>query len=105
MGVSRRHWEMLASSIMQSPKVTDIIIYGSRSKGTYRIFSDIDITLKGAGLRHPDLFPILNRIDELNLPYEVDLSIYDDIDNQAMRDEIAHHGISLLLLLDRTPSI
>lgn len=99
LGVSVEQWKRLAEAIMECEAVSDILIYGSRVKGTYRKFSDIDLTLKGDGLRHTDLFRILDRIDELNLPYETDLSIMSEIDNPALLEDISLHSVSLPLML------
>ncbi len=85
----------LVEAIRECEKVTDIILYGSRAKGAYRKFSDIDLTLKGEGLKREDLYPILERIEDLYLPYEIDLSIYSAIDYAPLKEEIDRYGIKL----------
>ena len=99
MGLTLPQWQKIAECILQCPAVEDILIYGSRAKGTFRQFSDIDITLKGKELRHTDLFAVYNRIDDLNLPYEIDLSIKEEIDYPPLVEEIENHSVSLLTLL------
>jgi len=73
-------------------EIEEVLIYGSRAKGTFKPGSDIDLTCKGKGL---DL-KILNRIsielDDLLLPYTFDLSIYDHISNPDLLDHIARVG-------------
>ena len=69
-------------------QVEKAILYGSRAKGNYKNGSDIDLTLRGgAGLTLNELYRILEDIDDLLLPYTVDLSIYHDIRDP---DVIAH---------------
>jgi predicted nucleotidyltransferase len=63
------------------------ILYGSRAKGNYRRGSDIDLTLVGDGLTYNLLVKVATEIDDLLLPYKVDLSIYQHISNA---DLIAH---------------
>lgn len=63
------------------------ILYGSRAKGNYRRGSDIDLTLVGDGLTYNLLVKVATEIDDLLLPYKVDLSIYQQISNA---DLIAH---------------
>ena len=70
------------------PKVEEVLIYGSRAMGNYRPGSDIDLTLKGSQLQWNDLQSIESEIDELLLPYKVDLSLYDHIDNEELIDHI-----------------
>ena len=101
MGVLVSQWLGIGDCIMRCRAVKDILVYGSRAKGTYRRFSDIDITLKGEDLQHTDLFTIYNQIDDLNLPYEIDLSIMDEIDNPAVVDEINRYSVSLKEILSK----
>ncbi|MDE5791870.1 MAG: nucleotidyltransferase domain-containing protein [Muribaculaceae bacterium] len=94
-GLSEDTVSKLVGEIRKCEKVEEIILYGSRAKGTYKKFSDIDMTLKGKGLKREDLYPILEGIDDLYLPYEIDLSIYSDLDYQPLVDEIDRYGIRL----------
>lgn len=96
LGLLPADLEALINAITATPEVEDIIIYGSRAKSCYRTFSDIDITLSGKRLSHTDLFPIMDRIDELNLPYETDISLFSEIDCEELRAEIERYGVSLL---------
>jgi predicted nucleotidyltransferase len=73
--------------------IENVVIYGSRSKGTYRKGSDIDLTLKGDNSLDLSLLSqVLDDLDELYLPYKIDLSIYDDIDNEQLIDHIRRVG-------------
>lgn len=85
----------LVECVKEYDKVEEIILYGSRAKGTARRFSDIDLTLKGECLTQLDLFEIAERIDDLYLPYEIDLSLYSQLDHQPLLDEIARYGKTL----------
>jgi predicted nucleotidyltransferase len=50
------------------------ILYGSRAKGNYKEWSDIDLALTGEiGL--PTLFNITHLLDELSLPYFFDVTL------------------------------
>lgn len=73
-------------------EVEEAVLYGSRAKGNYKPGSDIDIALKGKKLH----LRLLNRIDidldDLLLPYTFDISIYDHISNQDLRDHIQRVG-------------
>ena len=73
-------------------EIEEAVLYGSRAKGTEAKGSDIDLTLKGCSL---DLH-LLNRIsldlDDLSLPYHIDLSIYDRIENMDLIEQIKRVG-------------
>ncbi|MDE7465876.1 MAG: hypothetical protein K2M59_05550 [Muribaculaceae bacterium] len=46
-------------------------------------------------MERSDLYSILERSDDLYLPYEVDLSIYDELDYAPLIEEIDRYGICL----------
>ncbi len=78
----------------QYPAVEQVILYGSRAKGTYKRGSDIDLCLVGAGLTMPILLNIDNALDDLLLPYKIDLSVRAHIDNADLLEHINRVGIA-----------
>ncbi|MBC8651638.1 nucleotidyltransferase domain-containing protein [Pseudomonas sp. MTM4] len=91
-GLSQSDVQSIQEALRQFPKVSEAILYGSRAKRNYRPGSDIDLTLKGDGLSHQDLLDIELAIDDLLLPYKVDLSLHYQIDNSQLIDHIARVG-------------
>lgn len=75
-----------------NPKIDKVVLYGSRAKGTFRNGSDIDLTLYGQDLTLQDLNYLEQEIDDLLLPYKVDLSIFSHIDNPDLIDHIQRVG-------------
>jgi predicted nucleotidyltransferase len=67
-------------------------LYRSRAKGSCRPGSDIDLTLKGDELSRQDLLNIELALDDLLLPYKIDLSLHQQIDNQRLIEHIAQVG-------------
>jgi predicted nucleotidyltransferase len=80
--------EVLASV----PEVEEAIIYGSRARGTNRKSSDIDMTLKGDNLTYLQLALLDAKIDDLYLPYFVDLSLFSMIKNVDLIASIEREG-------------
>lgn len=74
------------------PGVERAIVYGSRAKGTFRTGSDIDLTLVGARLSHVDLLRLMREFDESSIPYRVDLSLLESIQDSAVRSHIERWG-------------
>ena len=68
------------------------IVYGSRARGTHRHASDIDLTLIAPDMTHGQLLELEQAIDDLLLPWKVDLSLYHHIDNEDLRDHIDRIG-------------
>lgn len=91
-GVRRDEQEALKSIFDEVGSVKSVVLYGSRAKGKYRDSSDIDLTLMGSQLTTQQLLDICSKVDDLLLPYEVDLSIFDHIDNKALVDHIDRVG-------------
>ena len=75
------------------PEIYQVILYGSRAKGNYRNGSDIDLSIKEKSLDYSQLMDIENSIDDLLLPYIVDLSLFRQIANDALIDHINRIGI------------
>lgn len=73
-------------------EATQAILYGSRAKGNERLNSDIDLTLLGDSLTLSQLLSIENELDDLLLPYKIDLSIYRHISNPDLLEHIARVG-------------
>ncbi len=82
----------IQSAFKKYPEIEQALLYGSRAKGTYRNGSDIDLTLMGDELTYFLLNRIETEIDDLLLPYTVDLSLYSHIDNAGLLDHIQRVG-------------
>jgi predicted nucleotidyltransferase len=73
-------------------EIDEVILYGSRAKGNYRNSSDIDITIKGQSLSLEIINKISTKIDDLLLPYTIDLSIYHHLRNKELIEHINRVG-------------
>lgn len=91
-GLSDKDVESIRETLRLFPKVGEAILYGSRAKGSYRPGSDIDLTLKGNELSYQDLLNIELALDDLLLPYKIDLSLHHQLDNPQLIDHIARVG-------------
>ena len=77
------------------PQIEKAVIYGSRAKGNYKNGSDIDLTLYGGNdLTLPVLYAIMDQIDDLLLPYTIDLSLFSSISDPDVIEHIQRAGIT-----------
>ncbi|MFA5352969.1 MAG: nucleotidyltransferase domain-containing protein [Thermodesulfovibrionales bacterium] len=84
----------ICAVLKRYPQVERAILYGSRAKGNYKKGSDIDLTLRGsADLTLNLLYRILDDLDELLLPYTIDLSIFQNIDDPDLIEHIQRVGV------------
>ena len=74
-GLSKDVLEKINLIFSQYKKVSAAVLYGSRAKGTFHAGSDIDLALLGEDLTFRDVLKLKVLLEELNLPYEVDLCI------------------------------
>ena len=72
-------------------EIQEAILYGSRAKGTYKPFSDVDITLKGE-VSVSTLLDIMREFEESSIPYLFDVSIFNDLTNPELIEHINRCG-------------
>ena len=94
-GLTTTTVERLRSVLAHYPEVEKAVLYGSRAKGTYRPGSDIDLTLCGSELNHTLLTRIGNELDDLLLPYQIDLSLLSSLSHPGLLDHIRRVGVAL----------
>lgn len=93
LGLKQKDIDSINSVFNQYQEITKATIYGSRAKGNYRNGSDIDLTLTGDNLDLTTLFKIETQLDDLLLPYKIDLSIFHKIENPDLVEHIRRVGI------------
>ena len=80
----------------EDARISNVWLYGSRAVGNQKLSSDIDLCVEGLSLELKDLFLLENKIDYLNLPWKVDLSLKHQIDNPALLSHIQSVGTDFL---------
>ena len=74
------------------PEIKRAWIYGSRAKGNYKDFSDVDLTLEGVALTRRHLLRLATQLHDSSLPYQFDLSLYDTLKNPDLLSHIGRCG-------------
>lgn len=74
------------------PAVEKAVLYGSRAMGNYKPGSDIDLTLFGDALNTQELMNLDDELDDLLLPYRIDLSLYAKINHDDLLNHIQRVG-------------
>jgi hypothetical protein len=86
------------------PEVEQAILYGSRALGRQRPASDIDLTLIGSGISATALARIDADLDDLLLPWVIDLSTFASISHPALLAHIERAGQVLYQRQAQTPA-
>ncbi|MEJ7694752.1 restriction endonuclease subunit S [Daejeonella sp.] len=74
-------------------KVDAVLLFGSRAKGSFTEGSDIDLAVKGRKFNHKDILSLNAQLEELNLPYKIDLLNYNTINEPDLVEHIHRVGV------------
>ncbi|MFV8375482.1 nucleotidyltransferase domain-containing protein [Flavobacterium sp. LB1P62] len=91
-GLNKETISKINSVFVKHSEIEKVIIYGSRAKGNFRKGSDIDLTLFGNELKDGLVGEINLEIDDLNTPYLFDISIYNQLTSESLKDHINRVG-------------
>ena len=93
MGLPGHAVEKIRGIFRDYSEIQRVFLYGSRALGTYRPGSDIDLCIEAESLGLTELLSIENRMDDLLLPWKLDLSLLHQIDNPALLVHIRRVGV------------
>jgi len=85
--------EQIKQVFTAHPEIEQVILYGSRATGAHQNGSDIDLCLCGESLSLPLQLKIENELEELLLPYKIDLSIFHQLENSDLIEHINGVGV------------
>jgi len=94
-GISQNALDKIKAVLCSHKNIENVILYGSRAKGSYKEGSDIDLTIKG-NLTFDNLTKISLDLDNLNLPWKIDLCLYNQIENKELLKHIDRVGVVVI---------
>ena len=103
-GLTASHSQAILQRLAQHPAVEAVVLYGSRALGRHRPGSDIDLCLQAPGMRLGELLVLGAALDDLLLPWPIDLQLQHLIQHQPLLDHIDRAGITLWYRPINTPS-
>jgi len=93
IGLSDSELQTIRDVFSRFSDISEVILFGSRARGTHRPSSDVDLALKGKNLSIDTLSKLRYILEEeTNLPYFFDIVIYDRVENEALKREIDEGG-------------
>lgn len=90
-GLSAKHRDSINKVLAKHSKVDRVVLFGSRAMGTFNATSDVDLALYG-DLTMTEQARISLEIDELTIPYKVDLVRMNTVTNTALLEHIKEFG-------------
>ena len=91
-GLPDKAVEMIHGVLRKHSAVDCAVLYGSRAKGNFKNGSDIDLTLHGETMEDAEFMQILDELDDLLLPWQMDVSLLHQINHAALLDHISRVG-------------
>lgn len=92
-GLSETTVEKICKVFAEFPAIEKAVLYGSRAKGNFREGSDIDLTLYGVELSKNLRSNVACALDDLMLPYTIDLSVFDTLNHAELEEHIERVGV------------
>ena len=89
-GLDAKTLKLIESCFEKYPEIVWVKIYGSRAKGNYQRGSDIDLAFSSPVNYSAKL---LGALDNLPLPYMFDVTHYESLKNQALKEHIDRVGV------------
>lgn len=91
-GLHANELQTMQTIFAQDDKIKEVILFGSRALGTYRVSSDVDLALKG-NIDIDTVASLKYTLEEKTLmPYFFDIINYHTINNDALRKHIDTFG-------------
>ncbi|MCP9807470.1 nucleotidyltransferase domain-containing protein [Cyanobium sp. T1B-Tous] len=94
-GLPNEASEQLLMAISAHPRVERVVLYGSRALGRQRSGSDVDLCLVAPEMGLAELLELGAQLDDLLLPWRIDLQLDHLITHEGLRDHIQRAGQAL----------
>lgn len=91
-GLKQEYIDAICDCFNRYSSIKEVILYGSRAKGNHQRGSDIDLIIIDSGMTLQELLQLENRLDDLYLPYKIDISLRRHINNDALLSHIDRVG-------------
>lgn len=79
------------------PEIKKVYLYGSRAKGNFQAGSDIDLSIISDDFSYTQLIKLEIELDDLLLPYKLDINLFKNIENRELTAHIKRCGIVFYL--------
>ena len=92
-GLPDKAYCLIKNCLTQFGEIEYVKIFGSRAKGNFKPYSDVDLVLYGSNLTERMISHIKSELEELPTPYKFDVLDYKTISNDNLRISIDNFGL------------
>jgi predicted nucleotidyltransferase len=97
-GLIERDFVYINEAIREFPEIAEVILFGSRAKGNYKIGSDVDLAIKGDRITYEITARFADCLNEEKpLPYFFDVVHYEEISAPKLKEHIDRVGINIAI--------
>lgn len=92
LGLNKKENDIISSVFKKHSGIKEVVVFGSRAMGNFKIGSDVDLALKG-NIDESTRAQVSGELnEETTLPYKFDVVVYDQIGSVALREHIEQLG-------------
>lgn len=91
-GLAERHYAEFVRIFRRYPQIEQVLIFGSRAKGTDKPWSDFDLAVVAPMMSAGEFSKLWNEIDELPLVFKFDLLHWDRLASDRLKEKIEEEG-------------
>lgn len=91
-GLSASVLNDLRATFAAYPEIEQVLIFGSRAKGTFKDGSDIDLAVFAPTMSTTRFTELWNRLDTLPLIFKLNVLHWHTLGNERLREKIAAEG-------------
>ncbi|MGB3789487.1 MAG: nucleotidyltransferase domain-containing protein [Phormidesmis sp.] len=100
-GLLERDLFHIREAAAELPEIEEVVLFGSRAKGTYQQGSDVDLSIRGEGITHTTVLRLLDSLNEVRpIPYFFDVVDYNSLKDEPLRKHIDRVGVVLFSALE-----
>jgi proline iminopeptidase len=91
-GLAEHHYAEIVQIFRKYQTIEQVLIFGSRAKGTEKNYSDIDLAVIAPTMSNEEFSHLWNDLDHLDLIFKLDVLHWDTLDQKNLKELIKKHG-------------
>ena len=91
-GLSEEVQSALCAVFSHYPEIRQVLVFGSRAKGTFRDGSDIDLAVFAPDMTQDRFQCLWTELDTVPLVFKMDVLHWDTLANARLKEKILHEG-------------
>lgn len=91
-GLAEHHYRDIVQVFRRYPNIEQVLIFGSRAKGTDKPYSDFDLAVVAPNMSEQEFSRLWNDLDALELVFKLDVLHWDKLVQPKLKESIMTHS-------------